>query len=179
MRNFLILIIFISIYGCNKPKTVFICGDHKCVNKAEAEQFFEENLSLEVKIIDKKKDNSLSLVELNLENVKDGKKSISISEKKETNEIVKVLSNDEIERKKADIKEKNKLKKKIKNNKKKMDKKNQNIKKSTKPLNDINKKDEIVDICKLIEECNIENISKFLVQQGIKKNYPDITVREN
>ena len=30
-------------------------------------------------------------------------------------------------------------------------------------------KDEIVDICKLIEECNIENISKFLVQQGIKK----------
>ena len=71
MRNFLILIIFISIYGCNKPKTVFICGDHKCVNKAEAEQFFEENLSLEVKIIDKKKDNSLSLVELNLENVKD------------------------------------------------------------------------------------------------------------
>ena len=179
MKNFLILIIFISIYGCNKPKTVFICGDHKCVNKAEAEQFFEENLSLEVKIIDKKKDNSLSLVELNLENVKNGKKSISISEKKETNEIVKVLSNDEIERKKADIKEKNKLKRKVKNNKKKMAKKNQNIKKSTKPLYDINKKDEIVDICKLIEECNIENISKFLVQQGIKKNYPDITVREN
>ena len=92
---------------------------------------------------------------------------------------MKVLSNDEIKIIKKDIKEKNKLKRKIKDNKKKMAKKNQNIKKSTKSLNDINKKDEIVDICKLIEECNIENISKFLVQQGIKKNYPDISVREN
>ena len=32
--------------NCSKPKTVLICGDHICVNKAEAEQFFEKNLSL-------------------------------------------------------------------------------------------------------------------------------------
>ena len=40
--------------NCNKPKTVFICGDHICVNKTEAEQYFKENLSIEVKILSKK-----------------------------------------------------------------------------------------------------------------------------
>ena len=44
-----------------------ICGNHVCVNKDEAKQYFEENLSLEVKVIDKKKNNELDLVELNLE----------------------------------------------------------------------------------------------------------------
>ena len=47
------LIVFLIVIGCSKPKTVFICGDHVCVNNVEAEQFFEENLSIEVKIIDK------------------------------------------------------------------------------------------------------------------------------
>ena len=42
-------------FSCSKQKTLLICGDHVCVNKAEAKQFFEENLTLEVKIIDKKK----------------------------------------------------------------------------------------------------------------------------
>ena len=37
---FLSLIFFFS--NCSKPKTILICGDYKCVNKAEAEQYFEE-----------------------------------------------------------------------------------------------------------------------------------------
>ena len=41
--------------NCSKPKTVLVCGDHICINKSEANQYFEENLSIEVKIIDKKK----------------------------------------------------------------------------------------------------------------------------
>ena len=46
---------FFFLTNCSKPKTVLICGDHVCVNKAEAEQYFEENLSLEVKILNKKR----------------------------------------------------------------------------------------------------------------------------
>ena len=53
---FLISLIFF-FSNCSKPKTVLICGDHVCVNKAEAEQYFEENLSIEVKIVNKKSDN--------------------------------------------------------------------------------------------------------------------------
>ena len=48
-------IILLLLISCNKPKTVLICGDHICINKTEAEQYFEKNLSIEVKIIDNKK----------------------------------------------------------------------------------------------------------------------------
>ena len=55
MKYFLIILFLILLNNCSKPKTVLICGDHVCINKNEAEQYFEENLSIEVKIIDKKK----------------------------------------------------------------------------------------------------------------------------
>ena len=49
------MLFFFLITNCTKPKTVLICGDHVCINKTEAEQYFEENLSIEVKILNKKK----------------------------------------------------------------------------------------------------------------------------
>ena len=55
MKSVLFLISVLFIVSCSKQKTVLICGDHVCVNKAEAEQFFEDNLTIEVKIINKKK----------------------------------------------------------------------------------------------------------------------------
>ena len=57
---FFLLIFSIS---CSKPKTVLICGDHICVNKAEAEQYFEENLSIQVKILNEKPKDEINLVE--------------------------------------------------------------------------------------------------------------------
>ncbi len=39
-----------------------------------------------------------------------------------------------------------------------------------------NKKVKIVDICSLIEKCNIDEISKFLLKN--KKSFPDITIRQ-
>ena len=54
---------------------MFVCGDHKCINKSEAEQYFEENLSIEVRIIDKQQSEEVSLVELNLNEDKNKKKS--------------------------------------------------------------------------------------------------------
>ena len=64
MRLFYLLLIFCALFfsSCSKPKTVLICGDHICVNKAEAQQYFEENLTLEVKIIHKKNENQIDLV---------------------------------------------------------------------------------------------------------------------
>ena len=55
MKFFLIFFLFFLLQNCSKHKTVFICGNHVCINKAEAEQYFEENLSIEVKIVNKKK----------------------------------------------------------------------------------------------------------------------------
>ncbi len=61
--SFFLLVLLIS---CAKPKSVLICGDHECINKSEAKQYFEENLSIEVQIKTKEKDLSYDLVELNL-----------------------------------------------------------------------------------------------------------------
>ena len=104
------LIIFILLAfifsNCSKPKTVLICGDHVCVNKAEAEQYFEENLSIEVKIVGKKLNIEEDLVELNLKENSLGNKKISISSKKTTNNPIKRLSNEEVVKIKENIKNK-------------------------------------------------------------------------
>ena len=118
MKKLLFLFIVITLYGCNKPKTVLICGDHICVNKAEAEQYFEENLTLEVKIINNKKSKEVNLVEINLESNTEGKKEVSIFNKKQTTKKLKELSDTEIKKRKDEIKKrkktKNKEEKKIK-----------------------------------------------------------------
>ena len=73
MKLILLFLLFFFISNCSKPKIVLICGDHVCVNKAEADQYFAENLSLEVKIIDRKESKNFNLVELNLNNKQNNK----------------------------------------------------------------------------------------------------------
>ena len=183
MKKLLFFFLVLAMYGCNKPKTVLICGDHVCVNKAEAEQYFEENLTLEVKIIDKKRSKEDNLVELNLNSNSSGKKEVSILNKKQTSKKLKELSNSEIKRKKAEIRKKKKLKdtkitkqaklKEVKKKKKPQD----SVIKTNKVVNNTSKK--ITDICTILEKCSIDEISKYLVKQGKKRKFPDITTREN
>ena len=147
-----------------------ICGDHKCINNTEAKQYFEENLTLEVKIIDKKQKEKIDLVELNI-NEKSEKKEVNIKKKEKTNQKVKPLSQKEIKEIKKRIKDKKnqKVVKKEKNIKKVKDIEN-NLKKVSKSRNK-------VDVCELIEQCTIEEISKYLIKMGKKKGFPDITFR--
>ena len=39
-------------------------------------------------------------------------------------------------------------------------------------------KKDFVDVCSIIVKCNIEEISKYLLSDGKKKSFPDITTRE-
>ena len=177
------LLLFVFLLGCNKPKTVLICGDHVCVNKTEAEQFFKENLTLEVKIIDKKDKNEIDLVELNLNKDANGKKRVSVAKKNSTKEKLKVLSSKEIRTIRKNIKRKQKKQKISKNiikdeKKFKREKKTNKIKNNN-ISNNVNKiKKDFVDICTLIENCSIDEISKYLLNQGKKKGFPDITLRQ-
>ena len=188
MRNLILFLIIIFVCGCSKPKVVLICGDHVCINKTEAEQYFEDNLTLEVKVIDKKDQKNIDLVELNLKSNSKGEKKISILNKDKTREKIKVLSNDEIEIKKAELKKR----KKTNNKKTKIKKDNKQVKlerpkKKEKTLDRrkkvkkiVNKPSEkISDICTILEKCSIDEISKYLVKQGKEKKFPDITIREN
>ena len=185
MKKIFIIMIFFTFYSCSKPKTVLICGDHICVNKLEAEQYFEKNLSIEVKIIDKNKRQNFDLVELNLNNNKYNKRKISVEKKSNTKEDIKVLTNDEIVKIKEKIKENKKNKKITKNvinkNIKAPDIDDNILKKDTfksSKINVINKRKKVVDICAIIEKCSIDEISKYLLGQSKKKRFPDITIRE-
>ena len=172
MYKFLFIILLL-VSSCSKPKTVLIYGDHVCINNKEANLYFEENLSLEVKIIDNKSKNVIDLVELNLKDA--NQRKVSIAKKKRTNKKVKNLSGKEIKEIKKQIAQK-KDNKEIKKNDYKKD---SNKLKVGLEKNKINK-DKIFEnyICKIIDKCNIEEISKYLIKKGKKNNFPDITVRE-
>ena len=103
MKNILVLVIFFFLSNCSKPKTVLICGDHICINKVEAQQYFEKNLSIEVQVVDYKKKKEIDLVELNLRHNKDNRKEVTFS-KVSQNEVRPYL--------KKKYKEKEELKKK-------------------------------------------------------------------
>ncbi len=105
IKTFLLLILF-SIISCSKPKVVLICGDHICVNKDEAEQYFEENLSLEVKILKNEKKDQINLVELNLKNEDTFKKEVILINKEKPNKELRSLSDDEIKKIKTKVKKK-------------------------------------------------------------------------
>jgi hypothetical protein len=189
MKFFLLIFITFLLYNCSSAKTVLICGDHVCVNKNEANQYFEENLSIEVKIIDKTDKENFDLVQLNLNNDSSNNRKIKIENKRETNENIKVLSSDEIKNIKKNIQKKNKRKKLVNkpdnlniNNNKILDKKKtiKTVRKST-PMSKVNSnniKNDVVDICSIIDKCNIDEISKYLLKRGNKDKFPDITVRE-
>tara|TARA_B100000886_G_scaffold29196_1_gene18468 strand:+ start:5071 stop:5598 length:528 start_codon:yes stop_codon:yes gene_type:complete len=174
MRLILIFLLILFLNSCSKPKAILICGDHVCINKDEAQQFFEENMSIEVKILDSKEKKEINLVELNL--MKDTeKKKIVISKKDKIKRDIKILTNDEIEKKKLEINKK-KIAKKVssKVNTKKVF--NKNIKKE-KIINN-GKNQEMFNICLYIEkDCSIEEISKYLLKKGNDKGFPDITLR--
>ncbi len=98
-----------------------------------------------------------------------------ILQKEKTDIKVKTLSNEEIKKIKREIKKKKKVSKDLKKTtSKKQDKDTKKIK-IKKNVNKNNK--DIVDICTKLEKCSIEEISKYLIKQGKKKSFPDITSR--
>ena len=94
-----ILIILIFLTSCSSTKRVFICGDHECINKEEAKLFFEQNLSIEVKVIKKEKENYFNLVKLNTQNP-DGKQNIKVVKQKKNKQIKKLSKKEIVEKKK-------------------------------------------------------------------------------
>ena len=88
----LVIVLMFTLFfvsNCTKPRTVLICGDHICINKSEANQYFEENLSLEVKLIDKKELPTVDLVELNLRHNNTENKVINVYSKENTKKEVR------------------------------------------------------------------------------------------
>ncbi len=173
MRYILISLFFLTL-SCNKQKSVLICGDHKCINKAEAKQYFEDNLTIEVQIISKNKTSSYDLVDINLSGDEQDIKIFKNKQKK----IVKKLSKEEIKEKKAELKRKKKKKNsfnEIKEIKKDATKKS---KKSVKVKNITNIDNNSLDICFNLKKCDIDSITNYLIKSSNEKDFPNISTKE-
>tara|TARA_B100000965_G_scaffold404824_1_gene436749 strand:+ start:1258 stop:1821 length:564 start_codon:yes stop_codon:yes gene_type:complete len=187
MRIILFLFIFFLV-SCSNTKKVFICGEHECINKSEAKIYFEENLSIEVRVIDKNEEKSFNLVRINKigEEDKDNK-NIQVVKRQQKSKIRK-LSKKEIIDKKNQIKLKKKEKKQanvregktiIKKEKLEKDK---SKKKKLKIKNIKNENKELIltkhkNVCEIIEKCDIDEISRLLLKEGNTKKFPNISKR--
>ena len=128
---FLCLLFFAS---CTLTKNTYICGDHACVDKKEFNEYFAENLVIEIKSKKIKKDTSIDLVKLNNTRLTNDTK-INIKEA-QYNKLSKKEKKLQLKAKKAQLKAEKKIKK---NEKKKRSKNEKALLKLTNKKNKINK----------------------------------------
>ena len=164
-----------------------MCGERECVDKKEANEYFEKYLYLEVKISDKKKEKSPDLVKLNTDSTKknkkikfkpvNNKKLLELKKKEELKKQKKLAKIKVMEERKR-LKQEKKAYKLKKNKEKKLSQKKivskKHLKKEKKIKKSVNKIKKENKICLIPENCDIDEISKFLIEIGKEKDYPDI-----
>ena len=164
-----LIILFIFIFNCTafqgeRTKKIYICGDHPCANKKEARSYFNNNISVEVYTVTSKKNNKeeFDLVKLNMSD----------------NEKIKYVSLDKKEKK---IKDKIKKRKKLTklNIKETSKENNKQVYKKLKvePSKKITPNLTLVRLCKNLDECDIDSISKIVLDASKGKDFPDITAK--
>ena len=151
---FFFILVSCSTINDSKVKKVYICGDHECANKKEINDYFKNNISIEIYTLSKssKKDKDFDLVELNMSN-EDKKNLVSV-------DVQKKHIRDK-------IKKRNKI---SKLNTKKGENIIANRKKKNRP------KITLVRICKDLQECDIDNVTNIIIKKGNDKKYPDLTI---
>ena len=148
MKNFTFLFIFFLIISCNySKKLAYWCGDHPCVSVNEKENYFKENMIVEVKEIKRtSKDNSKINEIIEQAKLKEKKR------KDEKKDLVKQAKFEEKER----TKKKKALAKQEKLEEKERIKKKKTIAKQNK-LNELKRIKEEKDLVKQIEIEETEN----------------------
>ncbi|OUW73333.1 MAG: hypothetical protein CBD76_04125 [Pelagibacteraceae bacterium TMED216] len=169
------ILVFLLLISCaKKTKSVLVCGDHECVNNHEAERYFKDNLTLEVRVLEKKSYKYQDLAKYNLTKTNEKDKSIKLSKANinKNEKKLKILSSGEKKIIKDEIKN---LQKKEKINLKMTNKKTKTTKEKKINETKFSQNKNQVDICKVIEKCDIENISKFILKKSKENKFPDIT----
>ena len=190
MKN-VIFYIFIFLVGCNSTNKDYICGDRPCIDKKEFKKYAAETLTIEIQPSKDKRNNSIDLVKLNTESDTQLKDNKSENEKAKIKaEKIRLINEKKrLKYEKIELKKKRKFREneekklsKLTNKKTNMNKKNQkkqivNSNKDVTSIKNTNKNNEndTHSICKIISDCNIDEIAEILIQKGKEKNFPDIT----
>ena len=202
MKYIYLFILLFSI-SCSTTKNVYICGDRTCADKNEFNEYFENNLLIEIVIdLPNKKNKNIDLVELNTinsENVKKDSFFSSTYKKSAIKKQKKIKKKEEKARLKKNnqikIDEQNKIKlleskrKEIVNNQKidtkkpTVEKKMKNFSRGSDPAEplkeyatpDKTKLGNTPNVCVDIKDCDIDKITELLTKKGRNKNFPDIT----
>jgi len=174
--NKIYILVFIVLLSCTNSNKVYICGDHPCKNKKEIDDYFQNNISMEVYVIEsnKIKKKNQDLIQLNLSKAKNDKEK-----KKELaflNERKQKIKNTKKEQKPS------RLKLKVSSENEKKSKENKDKKKlipsKRKSAYKKQKTTKIVHMCKNMEECDIDIISKKVDDLSKEQSFPDISVNK-
>ena len=165
MRLFLFFFIFVfscSTFDNTKTKKIYICGDHPCANKREIKNYFDNNISIEEYTVSskKKRNKDFDLVQLNMSK-EEKNKYVSLVEK-EKNIKQKVKKRKKIE--KIDIKNEKKVKIIAKKSENKNNRKEKKVPSIT-----------LVRLCKNLDECDIDKVTKIILDMSKEKKFPDIS----
>ena len=199
--KFTYIIFFLLILSCSTTKKNYVCGDHPCINKKEFNEYFSNNLIIEIESRNNPKDKSANLVLLNTNSLQEKKntkaqnkknKKIEAKERKERlkaeknrlKEVRKIRKKEEKNNlQKLKIVKRNK-KNEIQNNNKQVNKIVDKIIKVKKPsINEIKtvtsinstKSESMKSICDEIKDCNIDKIAELLKKKGEDKPFPNIS----
>ena len=143
-------------------KKIYICGDLPCANKKEVNSYFENNISIEVYTVasKKRKENQYDLVQLNMsKEEKDKYVSFTESKKRIKNKVKNRKNN-----KKIVLKNDNKVKKIAQKSVKQKKLREKTLPNLT-----------LVRLCKNLNECDIDEVAKVILDMDKSKKYPDLS----
>ena len=191
MNKYIKLFFLLVLLSCSSNNEVFWCGDHACVNKAEKEEFFQNNMIVEVRKIGEKTNKEYSKVneiinqgKLNKENLaadENGKIKLSKSEKKQRIKDEKQLSRQLLKQKRQRIKDEKKLAKEFKKEEKKRNK-NKDVKNKVYSIKKTKKvfKKPLINKSNVVSSVNDKSGLKFvdlvkkIKEKSYTKSFPNI-----
>ena len=195
----LYLLSFFLFLSCISTKKEYVCGNRPCVDKKEFDEYFAENLTIEIVSDKNKKNQIIDLAKLNT-NTKDQKNN-NINNSKMLEREKKQIKKNKLRIERNRLLKERKIKKAEKKHKIKEDKKALKILKidkrkkktiNSKDINVANKKDisknelnkkletklfdvkDKTNICDQIKDCDINIIAETLIKKGKEKPFPNI-----
>ena len=181
---------FFLLLSCNSTKKNYVCGDRPCLNKKDFNEYFANNLSIEIKSYQYKKIKNVDLIELNTKilNSKAGdkklaKKNLKLRKKVEKEKLKaekkilsKVSKSNNSEKKTVKIKTDDKTKQ-VKNivDKPIFNKENKNKIVNNEVKVKSVKSQNIKSACYDVADCDIDKIAEKLIKKGREKPFPNIT----